>query len=87
MTELVINGKPISQLSDDELIQHYNTLHVVIEILKCYSDTDILLRDVIEEELIRRGYKIHVRRVERELIRNGYKIRVRDVVEVVKDDG
>ena len=55
--------KDIRQMSDQELINLYQSLYEGIYVLECYGIKDYQLMLAAEEELERRGYKI-VRRVE-----------------------
>ncbi len=55
--------KDIRQMSDQELINLYQSLYEGVYVFECYGPRDYQLMLAAEEELRRRGYKI-VRRVE-----------------------
>jgi len=55
--------KDIKQMSDQELINLYQSLYEGVYVLECYGPRDYELMITAEQELRRRGYKI-VRRVE-----------------------
>jgi len=55
--------KDIRQMSDQELINLYQSLYEGVYVLECYGVKDYQRMLAAEEELRRRGYKI-VRRVE-----------------------
>ena len=55
--------KDIRQMSDQELINLYQSLYEGVYVFECYGPRDYQLMLAAEEELRGRGYKI-VRRVE-----------------------
>jgi len=55
--------KDIKEMSDQELINLYQSLYEGIYVLECYGPRDYQLMLAAEAELERRGYKI-IRRVE-----------------------
>ena len=55
--------KDIKQMSDQELINLYQSLYEGVYVLECYGPRDYQRMLAAEAELERRGYKI-VRRVE-----------------------
>jgi len=55
--------KSIREMSDQELIDLYQSLYEAVYVFECYGVRDYQLMLAAEEELKRRGYKI-VRKVE-----------------------
>jgi len=55
--------KDIKQMTDQELINLYQSLYEGVYVFECYGIKDYQLMIAAEEELKRRGYKI-IRRVE-----------------------
>jgi len=60
---VIRNVKSIKEMSDQELIDLYQSLYEAVYVFECYGIKDYQLMIAAEEELKRRGYKI-VRRVE-----------------------
>jgi len=45
-------------LTDEELKEKYLALYQSVRVIGCYSTRDLIELDLLEEELLRRGYRI-----------------------------
>ncbi len=44
--------------TDEDLIEEAKGLHDCIDVAECFSATDVMLREWVEDELVQRGYTI-----------------------------
>ena len=53
-----MSARKIKDRTAQDLIETYNSYHDAIETVQCFGTKDLIKRDIIEAELLRRGFEL-----------------------------